>query len=302
VSNKKIIITGASGLLGRYATLFLNNLNFDTVLFSNTQKIINPNVKSYSFNLMNTNDLEKIIVTEKPDYILHTAGITDIEKCEHDEAKAFSVNVDVVKNICDLCIKYRIFLVYISTDHLYQGNEDIYTELSPKCPINIYAKTKSMAEDYLIKSFSNYLIIRTNFFGWGSSKRKSFTDYIIDSLRLNLKINLFDDVFFTPILIDKLLLYISILLEKNASGIFNISSSNKISKYAFGNQLCDIFSLDKSLINKSSIKDNNNLVQRPLNMSLSNEKLINFLDIKLPNLEEQFKLLKCTENKFKDAR
>lgn len=302
MSNKKIIITGASGLLGRYATLFFNNLNFETVLFSNSYKIINPNLHAYSFNLMDINTLEKIIANEKPDYIFHTAGITDIERCENDEANATSVNVDVLKNICDLCIKYRIFLVYISTDHLYQGNEDIYTELSPKSPINTYAKTKSLAEDYLIKSFSNYLIIRTNFFGWGSARRKSFTDYIIDNLRLGSNINLFDDVFFTPILIDKLLLYISNLLEKNANGIFNISSSNKISKYAFGMKLCDIFSLDKNLINKSSIKDHKHLVNRPLNMSLSNDKLINFLDIELPNLEEQFKLLKYSENKYKEAR
>jgi len=302
VSNKKIIITGASGLLGRYATLFFNNLNFETVLFSNSYKIINPNLNAYSFNLMDINTLEKIIATEKPDYIFHTAGITNIERCENDEANAIAVNVDVVKNICDLCIKYRIFLVYISTDHLYQGNEDVYTELSPKSPINIYAKTKSLAEDNIIKSFSNYLIIRTNFFGWGSARRKSFTDYIIDNLRLGSNINLFDDVFFTPILIDKLVLYIFNLLEKNAYGIFNISSSNKISKYAFGMKLCDIFSLDKNLINKSSIKDHKNLVKRPLNMSLSNDKLINFLDIELPNLEEQFKLLKSTENKYKEAR
>lgn len=301
MSNKKIIITGASGLLGRYATLFFNSQNFETVLFSNSYKIINPKLNSYSFNLMDINTLEKIIATEKPDYIFHTAGITDIERCENDEANAISVNVDVVKNICDLCIKYRIFLVYISTDHLYQGNEDFYTEFSPKSPINIYAKTKSLAEDYLIKSFSNYLIIRTNFFGWGSVRRKSFTDHIIDTLRLGSNINLFDDVFFTPILIDKLLLYILNLLEKNAYGIFNISSSNKISKYAFGMKLCDIFSLDRNLIYKSSIKDHKNLVRRPLNMSLSNAKLINFLDIELPNLEEQFKLLKYTENKYKEA-
>jgi dTDP-4-dehydrorhamnose reductase len=95
---------------------------------------------------------------------------------------------------------------------------------------------------------------------------------IIGNLTNCIEVTLFNDVFFTPILAETLISTVHELLNKKAKGIFHVSSDDRISKYEFGLMIADIFNLDHRLIKQGSISDQKGLVQRPFDMSLSNEK------------------------------
>jgi dTDP-4-dehydrorhamnose reductase len=167
----------------------------------------------------------------------------------------------------------------------------LMTEDEPISAINIYGITKAQAESAVAEINPNALIVRTNFYGWGTSYRKSFSDYIIESLRNKKAISLFDDVYYTPIIAQKLIQIVHELVEKKATGIFNIVSDNRISKYDFGILIAQEFELDKSLIQRSSIRDKSSLVQRPADMSLSNHKVIELLGRNLGSVKQQIALL-----------
>ena len=82
------------------------------------------------------------------------------------------------------------------------------------------------------------------------------------------------------------------MIEKKKRGIFNISSDESITKYEFGLKLCDIFNLNKKLINPDYLKKRKDLVRRPLNMSLNNTKLKKVLKINIPSIKNQLKIMK----------
>jgi dTDP-4-dehydrorhamnose reductase len=173
--------------------------------------------------------------------------------------------------------KLGIMLVHISTDHLFDGLSSLVSEEEPINAINTYAITKAQAESAVNDVNPDVLIVRTNFYGWGTSYRKSFSDYIIESLRKKQLITLFDDVYYTPILMENLITTVHDLLNKKAKGIFNIVSDDRISKYEFGMLIAEEFCLDKSLIHKITLQNQTNLVRRPLDMSLSNRKVCKLL-------------------------
>ena len=154
---------------------------------------------------------------------------------------------------------------------------------------------KSLGEDLVIKSNPNALVIRTNFFGWGTEYRTSFSDFIINGLREEKNLTLFEDVFFTPILIETLVKITMELVNNKINGIINIVSKERITKYEFGILLAKVFGLDTKFIITGSIINNKKLVNRPKDMSLSNQKLIDLLEIPIPTLEEQMVLLKEQE-------
>jgi len=237
-----------------------------------------------------------MLVKHLPDIVIHTAGITNVEECESDTNLAQEVNVDLAKNIAIACNQQSVKLVHISTDHLFLGNQEFSTEESFTNPVNNYAKTKLQGEQQVQENFKDALIIRTNFFGWGTKYRQSFSDIIINKLKDNEQIDLFSDVFFTPILIDELSKRAHQLIDSNVSGIFNIVSNKRISKYEFGVRLANHFNLDAKLINAVSMNDKENLVKRPKDMSLSNFKLCQTLGCKVANFDEQFQALKAQEN------
>jgi dTDP-4-dehydrorhamnose reductase len=81
------------------------------------------------------------------------------------------------------CKEQSIKLVYISTDHLVSGVKPLVTEEEPVSPMNRYAQTKSEAENRVLAISKENLAIRTNFYGWGTSYRDSFSDFIISNLR-----------------------------------------------------------------------------------------------------------------------
>jgi dTDP-4-dehydrorhamnose reductase len=153
----------------------------------------------------------------------------------------------------------------------------LVTEDEPVNAINVYGRTKAQAESAVLDTNPNSLIIRTNFYGWGTSYRKSFSDQIIQALRNNETLNLFDDVHYTPIFAEILIQTIHDLLDRNARGVFHVVSDDRISKYEFGELIADEFGLNKSLIQKSTFLSQTKLVKRPIDMSLSNRKVCEIL-------------------------
>ena len=263
---------------------------YDVVLCLHERHVRLAGVHSITLDLDSINQIELVLENQKPFLVIHTAGLTSVEACEKNPSLAEHVNVILAQNVAIATARLGIKMVHISTDHLFAGDHSFMNEEDPIQGCNVYAKTKAAAEKAVLVN-PECLIIRTNFYCWGPSYRKSFSDIIISTLSEGKQIVLFENVFYTPILAEILIEKVHDLLAIDAKGIFNIVSNNKISKYQFGNILARQFKLDESLIKKGLLEDNLNLVKRPLDMSLSNNKLTKLLGKSVISIEDQIQIL-----------
>lgn len=268
---KKILLTGGSGLLALNWAITVRS-QFEVVLALHNREISLADVKPMKFDTGSRESILKAVEQIQPELIIHTAGLTSVEDCEKFPVLARTVNTDFASNVSSVCAELSIPLVHISTDHIFSGDFQFATEDLPVNPLNVYAVTKAEAETRVLENYSEALIIRTNFYGWGPSYRLSFSDQIIYSLRKGKEITLFDDVFYTPILAESLIKTVHELLDAGSVGIYNVVSDYRISKFDFGIAIAENFALDKSLIKRGKMADKPGLVQRPLDMSLSNRK------------------------------
>ena len=257
------------------------NISLDGVV---TEKISIESIESLF------EDLSRIM----PDIVVNAASITSVEECEKNFNNAKEVNTDAASNIAIVCEELKIKLIHISSDHIFSGKNQYSDEYCEANPLNNYARTKYQAEIEVKNSNPSSLIIRTNFYGWGTSYRHSFSDLIINNLRNNLQVYLFSDVFFTPMLIDELVSSINELIGLNQCGIFNVVGSERLSKFEFGLKIADCFGLNPSLIKSINYKEKLKVV-RPRDMSLSNAKLLETLKRQVPNLSDQLDKLKRQE-------
>ena len=291
----KILVTGASGLLGS-SIIHIKKNEFKIHGLINKKNIKVDKIKFFKIN--NDKNLIEIVKKEKYDVLINCVGLSDVDLCEKNKKLAKITHIDYVKMISDICYEYKIYLIHISTDHLFNGTKKYYSELSNPEPINYYAKTKTKSEQIIKSKLEKYLIIRGNFYGWGTSYRKSFSDWIYETLSNNKKINLFTDIFFTPLYIRDFINIVFKLIQKKKNGTYNVSGPERISKYNFGIKLANKFNLNKKLIKKIKI-NKLNLVKRPNDMSLSSKKLFKTLNIDKDyySIKNQLKRLKINMKK-----
>ena len=291
---KKVVFFGGSGLLAvNWATKIC--CDYEVYLIMHKRKIQLPEVKVIHFNEDFESSFTQFISTLKPDLIVNCAALTNVDLCESNPLMANEINTELPKKLAVISKKVKAKFIHISTDHLFDGKKKIYSEQDQVSPLNQYAKTKAAAEKEVLLIDENALIVRTNFYGWGLSYRKSFSDFILEGLRNKTDLQLFSDVFYSPIYIGELVRLIHLALEKKCIGIYNFVGTENISKYDFGMAIAEVFDLSNENISSSLIGAKKDLVLRPKNMALSNEKLLKKLNQPILTLKEQLMSLKEDE-------
>ena len=283
---KKIaLITGGSGLLALNWALAIRE-HYAVILGLHERNISLAGVETRQIDLESADHLARAFEMVQPHIVIHTAGLTSIEKCETNPDLAQHINVELAANVAQACAKFALPLIHISSDHLFSGEVSLVDETHPTAPRNIYGRTKAEAESRVLEAHPQALVIRTNFYGWGPSYRHSFSDVVIEALRSSNELTLFRDVYYTPVLIEVAAQTAHDLINLKASGIFHVVGDERISKYEFGLRIAKEFNLDSSIISPGLLADQVSLVQRPHDMSLSNKKTCNLLGRKLDGVAE----------------
>jgi len=290
----KILFTGGSGLLAANWALFIRD-TINVSLALHKRAIYLERVQCFYINLESLDSISQHMAFIRPDIVVHAAALTDVDKCEFNPALAKLINTVMAINVATVCASYKCLFIHISTDHLHDGQRTFVREFEPVSPINQYGLTKAAAEAGILEVLPKALIIRTNFFWWGPWYRPSFSDWILQALRQRQQLNMFVDVYYTPISIHALIRTIELLINANAHGVYNVVSNERISKFEFGLMIANHFGLDAKLITPTTLRDTAKLVMRPLDMSLSNNKLRDSLMITLPTLDDQIAYMKQCE-------
>lgn len=294
----KVFVTGGAGLLGGTAAMVKSN-EWDLHLGIRHNEVSIPGVTTHQLKLENYDEVLSFLSNLRPGWVIHAAGMTNVESCEVNTYKAHLSNVVTTKNLARACHKLSIPFAFVSTDQVARDME-MATEDDIGMPANIYAKTKLEAEFETLRFHPKALILRTNFFTWGNTSRKSFLDFIVDHLRSGKEITLFDDVKFNPLSAELLLGYAEALFRKGSSGIFNLTLDESTSKYEFGMKVAEIFKLDAKGVIRGKLKDKSQMVKRPFNLTLSNEKLKRELGIvSTPSIKEILEKHKSCEDEWK---
>lgn len=268
----KILITGGSGLLGVNLAYSFRNI-YSIILCEHQRKINISGVDSVCIDFQDEDKLFISLKSISPDLVINCAAYTDVDNCEVYPDIAMNINARLAEKVARCSNRLNIGFIHISTDHLYSDSlNGKYTELDETVVRNMYAYSKLEAEKAVLCVHKRPLIIRTNFFAWGHNFRSSFSDWIIRSLRDKIPIRVFTDVYFTPIICEVLGNSVIKLYLSNLSGIYNIVSDNRLSKYDFAKKVASRFSLEQNLIIPCLMEEISLRAPRPKNLSLDNNK------------------------------
>ena len=284
--NKSIFVFGR-GFLGNYIVQEFRKNGY----IVNSSRLKNCSNEDFKIDIRNQNSIFDAIEKTNPSLLINCAAITNLDFLEEHPDIGFEINSEGAKNIAIASKKYDTKLIQISTDGIFDGKKGMYVEEDFTNPINIYGKTKLLAEKYVMQEAKNYLILRTNFIGY-DSEGGNLLNWMIKKLSNGEEIIGFSDVFFTPLEISYLSYLIYKLSSINEDLILHLSSDQKISKYDLAILVAKIFNFDKKLIKKGTSTELTLKAPRPKDISLSNIKTQNLLNEKFFSLSDSLQKIK----------
>ena len=286
---KKILVTGSAGLIGTQVVKDLLKNNFEVYsCYHNTKPKLGRPIQ---LDLSKKKDIINIITKIEPNVIIHLAAITDVELCESKSELAKKINTDSTEILAKEAEKNNIFLMYMSTDYVFDGKIGMKKEEDEPNPINVYGKTKLDGEKMLKKISTPNIIVRTSTpFGIHSIKM-SFPFWIKKNIELKKDIEVIIDQYTSPTYVPDISKMIIEIVKKKITGIVHIAGSNRISRYEFALMIAKKMNNSGDIIKPVKMKYMNWNAQRPIDSSLDITKSEKILKIKPKQLEENIELL-----------
>lgn len=278
--HKKILVLGANGLLG---CEFLNKNHSDGwEVVGHFGRSKEKNVDLSRFD-QTVSYLDRIA----PDVIVNLVALTNVDYCEQHPDEAYLGNVKVVENIASWIRQQNkpIHLVQISTDQVYDG-QGLHTEGNVTLK-NYYAFSKYAGE--LAACNVDATVLRTNFFGKSKTeKRVSFTDWLYQALTSKESIQVFDDVYFSPLSMKTLSNMIALVISKEIKGVYNLGSKQGMSKADFAFSFAHALDLNTDKMTRAKIASIDFVkTYRPKDMRLDVSKFEQALGVSLPDLQQE---------------
>jgi dTDP-4-dehydrorhamnose reductase len=270
VQLKRILVTGASGLLGSKLVDMLSK-EYEVVPTHNMQAL-HPN--SMRMNMVERDEVFRVLCAVCPDMVVHTAAETNVDKCETEREWAWRLNAAGTRNIAEACAKIGAKLIYVSTDYVFDGEKGLYSEEDEANPVNYYGLTKLRGEQFAREFCEGFVIARTSvLYGW-HRKKLNFATWVVDSLRIGKRISVVEDHYNSPTLADNLAEMILSVVKIDATGIYHMAGGERVSRYMFALKIAEAFDLDRTLITPVKMKDVKVwIARRPMDSSLCVDKV-----------------------------
>lgn len=266
---KTILVTGSNGLLGQKLTDLLKGNSKYRLIATAKGEDRYPDKNGYTYaslDITKLEEVEQVLAIYKPDAVIHTAAMTNVDQCETDHEGCDALNVKAVQYMVQTCEKHNIYLAHLSTDFIFNGDKGPLTEEDQPDPISYYGESKLKAEQIVQSMKGKWSILRTVLvFGIVSDmSRSNIVLWVKNNLEQKKNIKVVNDQWRTPTLAEDLAMGCFLAVDQHAQGIYNISGGDLLTPYDIAQHTAKFFNLDASLIEEVDSATFKQPARRPL--------------------------------------
>jgi dTDP-4-dehydrorhamnose reductase len=231
----KILILGHKGMLG--SDLMLRMMAAHNVTGRDVD----------DFDITLEDDCGRVIAECSPDVVINAAAYTNVDGCETDRDRCFTVNAVGVKNIALACRGKGIRIVHFSTDYIFDGRKETpYVEGDEPAPLNVYGASKLEGERFLQALSDRWLLIRT---AWLYGRNgKNFVKTILEKAAAVKTLDIVDDQIGAPTYSWDLAAAVQVLIEGGHEGLFHLTNRGRCSWYEFACKIVQYAGLNDVIV------------------------------------------------------
>lgn len=263
-----ILVTGSNGLLGQKIIYALRNRegirSISTSIGENRMSAKDGYIYQ-SLDITQEGQIAEAFEEFKPDVVINTAAMTNVDACETKKEEAFTMNVTAVQYLIDQCKKYGTHFIHLSTDFVFDGEKGPYVETDEPNALSYYAQTKLDAERLIQRSGISAAILRTIIiYGVVDDKQRSnVVLWTINALKAKKEITVINDQFRSPTLAEDLADACVNAALLRRTGIYHVSGREVMNILDICRITAEFFGLDQQYIKPISSASLNQPAKRP---------------------------------------
>ena len=293
----KLVVTGASGFLGREVCLAALRRGHDVLALGGSRTPTIPGVtQARAFDLCSGAALEALVLEEFPQAIVHCAALPTIETCLADPARAKALNAEVPKKLAQLCFHLGAKLVHLSTDTVFDGVAGNYQPTDQPVPLNLYGETKAAAEVEVLRYGREHAaVLRTSpIIGTSVGGDRGLHERLFASWKEGKATPLFTDEIRQPVEVSNLAdVTVELCERSNLSGLYHWAGTEAMSRYEIGVRVARHFGLDAdTLVRPISRAEVPSASSRPRDLSLRLHPLAGKLRTQAQSFDDQLAQLR----------
>lgn len=235
----RILLTGASGFVGSHIVSARKvRWQLTGIVRSSSAP---EGIEAHLLDLTKSVELRSFYRALKPQVVIHTAALSRVLECESEPERAESINLHATQTLSSLCRENGAKLIFFSSDQVFDGTHGRYREADTATPINVYGRTKLLAEHAVLDGAQRNLVIRSNSIvgrnvGWGMS----FTDIIHDSLSSAVPFRAFHDQFRSPIHISHMIKVVELCVSGDIQGVLHAGGARRMNRVELLSMIADV--------------------------------------------------------------
>lgn len=280
MNTTRILITGASGFLGRKL--------FDA--YSTRGEVVgtyfnHPSEGLIPLQVTDDGAVKKLFSEFRPTVVIHTVALSEPDFCEDHPEETEQVNHEGTKNILAACREVGARLNFIGTSYDFDGKKSgLYVETDPTNPINVYGRTKLNGEEE-VKTLPDYAIYRFDkMYGYNGPGRDND---LLGKILAGRELDVNSQQTGLPLWVGDVAAAISFLDECGEKGIFHLAGPEEMKREAFTRRLAALVDREDLV---RSVEPAEQRVRRPVNTRLSTEK-VRALGVKFTPFEESLEII-----------
>ncbi len=288
---KKILITGSNGLLGQkliYQLIGYPDFQVFATSRGENRTLLQKRYEYIPLDITDKKEIEETFDYVKPDIVINTAAMTNVDQCEDHKEECWDLNVNAVQYLVDACEQYNAHLIHVSTDFIFDGEDGPYAEEAEPNPLSYYGESKVAAEEIVKKASCKWSIARTVLV-YGVVDNMSRSNIVLwakGALETGKELTVVDDQFRTPTLAEDLAHGCILIAQKGATGIYNISGDEYMCIIDLVKKVAKFYGLDENLVKPVSSSTLNQRAARPPKTGFILDKAKEELGYKPSSFEE----------------
>jgi dTDP-4-dehydrorhamnose reductase len=269
----KLLVTGIHGLLGRAVLQAEHGAGVECLGCGRHGDPVGD-VECYAIDLTDKDAVIALWRRLRPDSVIHTAAVTNVDQCETEPELARRVNLEVVANVVAACVEVGAGVVQLSTDYVFDGQQGPYSEQDATHPLSVYGRMKLESEAIVLATGVDGLVVRTLWlYGHLRSVRPNLVTWPLAGLARGESMRIVGDQWGNPTYVHDLARALMELSRQDVSGLFHMGGATFLTREELVRQVASHFHLDASRVEAMTTAAAGQAAPRPLRSGLRTDAI-----------------------------